>query len=311
MGKKVLIFQDISNPGKEFLTNLGYELIIGGSDLFAAAADCDAILARTAKYTRELIEKCPKLKIIARHGVGYDNIDVEACTQRGIYVSIAATANMLSVAEHTMALVLECAKSLRVIRKEFYAGNWDIRNRNLGFELEGKVLGLVGCGRIGVLTAKMAALGFGMKVLGFDPFVDIMPEYIERVASRDELFEKADFISLHLPANDQTRRSVGVRELKLMKPTAFLINCARGEVLDEVALIEALKANSIAGAALDVFETEPPDMNGALFQLDNCLLTPHSAAQTKEAGDRMGLHAAQEIDRVLSGQKPFWPVNSF
>jgi len=311
MGKKILIFQDISDPGKDFLKSRGYELVIGGTELKEAARDCDAILARTAKYQRELIEACPKLKVIARHGVGYDNIDVTACTERGIYVSIAATANMLSVAEHTMALILECAKSLRIIRKEFHAGNWDVRNRNLGFELEGKVLGLVGCGRIGALTARKAALGFGMHVLAYDPYAKSLPDYVDRVANRDVIFSEADFVSLHLPANDATKRSVGEREFHLMKKTAFLINCARGEVLDERALVQALKEKTIAGAALDVFENEPPSTSSELFSLENCLLTPHCAAQTKEAGDRMGLHAAQEIDRVLSGQEPLWPVNTF
>ncbi len=311
MGKKVLIFQDITDPGKEFLKSRGYELVIGGSDLLFQASDCDAILARTMKYTRELIEQCPKLKVIARHGVGYDNIDVNACTQRGIYVCIAATANMLSVAEHTMALILECAKSMREVQKEFYAGNWDIRNRNLAFEVEGKTLGLLGCGRIGILTAQRAALGFGMKVLAFDPYAKDLPEYVERIDDREELFRQSDFVSLHLPANEHTRKAVGEHEIGLMKPTAFLINCARGEVLDESALIKALSAKAIAGAALDVFDPEPPDKNSELFKLENCLLTPHSAAQTKEAADRMGLHAAQEIDRVLNGEKPLWPVNNF
>ena len=311
MGKKVLIFQDITSPGKDFLQSRGYELIIGGNDLITAASDCDAILARTAKYPRELIEACPKLKVIARHGVGYENIDVEACTERGIYVCIAATANMLSVAEHTMAFILELSKHLREIYKEFYGGNWEIRNRNLGFELEGKVLGLLGCGRIGLLTAQRAALGFGMKVIVYDPYAKELPDYVERVENRDDLFIQSDFVSLHLPANEQTRKAVGLRELSLMKPTAFLINCARGEVLDESALIKALKGKTIAGAAIDVYDPEPPKKDSELFTIPNCLLTPHCAAQTKEAADRMGLHAAQEIDRVLSGQKPLWPVNSF
>ena len=311
MAKKILIFQDITEPGKQFLRSRGYELVIGGADLIAQASDCDAILARTMKYPRELIQKCPKLKVIARHGVGYDNIDVDACTQRGIYVCIAATANMLSVAEHTMALILECAKGMREVRKQFYAGNWDVRNRNLAFEVEGKTLGLLGCGRIGLLTAQRAALGFGMRVVAFDPYARELPEYVERIEEREELFRQSDFVSLHLPANDATRKAVGQHEIGLMKPTAFLINCARGEVLDEAALIQALSDKSIAGAALDVFDPEPPHRDSALFSLENCLLTPHSAAQTKEAADRMGLHAAQEIDRVLSGEKPLWPVNTF
>jgi D-3-phosphoglycerate dehydrogenase len=310
MGKKVLIWQDITDPGKDYLLERGYELVIGGTDIIEAARDCDAILARTARYSRELIESAPKLKVIARHGVGYDNIDVAAASERGVVVCIAATANALSVAEHTMALILECAKSLVTLRKEFHSGNWNIRNCNLGFELEGKTLSLLGCGRIGALTANMAAHGFGMRVLAYDPFAPSLPETVERAQERDEVFSRGDFVSLHLPANEQTRHCVGMREFQLMKPTAFLINCARGEVVDEPALIGALKDGVMAGAALDVFESEPPNPQSELFALGNCLLTPHAAAQTKEAADRMGLHAAQEIDRVLNGRAPLWPVNA-
>ncbi len=310
MGKKVLIWQDITDPGKQYLLERGYELVMGGADMATAARDCDAILARTAKYPRALIEQCPKLRVIARHGVGYDNIDVAACMDHGITVCIAATANALSVAEHTMALILECAKSLPRIRKEFHQDHWEIRNQNLGFELEGKVLGLLGCGRIGALTAKMASHGFGMKVVAYDPFVPVLPETVERITNRDELFQISDFVSLHLPANENTRKSVGKPELALMKQSAYLINCARGLVLDEDALIQAIKAGRLAGAALDVFDPEPPNRDSELFDLDNCLLTPHCAAQTSEAADRMGLHAAQEIDRVLNGEKPLWPVNA-
>lgn len=309
MDKKVLIWQDITDPGKRFLRERGYTLVMDGDDMVSAARDCDAILARTAKYPRTLIEQCPKLKVIARHGVGYDNIDVAACTERGITVCIAATANALSVAEHTMAMMLECAKGLQRIQEAFSKGDWEVRNQNRAFELNGKVLGLLGCGRIGTLTARMAAHGFGMEVIAYDPYAPTLPDDVVRIADRDALFKKSDFVSLHLPANEDTRKAVGARELSLMKPSAFLINCARGMVLDEAALIQALKTGAIAGAALDVFDPEPPARDSELFELENCLLTPHCAAQTTEAADRMSLHAAQEIDRVLSVQKPLWPVN--
>ncbi|RYG63482.1 3-phosphoglycerate dehydrogenase, partial [bacterium] len=188
-------------------------------------------------------------------------------------------------------------------------GDFEIRNQLPGRDVAGKTIGLIGLGRIGKLVARKAALGLEMKVIALTSQTSGLDPWIERVASREEFFRRSDFVSLHMPWTPETYRSVGNQELEWMKPTAFLINTARGEVIDEAALTQALQEKRIAGAALDVFEREPPSSNNPLFKLSNVIVTPHSAALTIEAMERMALHAAQGIHDVLSGRKPQWPVN--
>ncbi len=316
MAFKVLIPQDITAAGKDYLLEKGYEIKMGTGITPEAIAkdveDCDAILARTAPFTTEVIKAGKKLKVIGRHGIGVDNIDVETCTEQGIYVTYAPQSNANSVAEHVIGFMLALARNLVKIDKEFRAGDFEIRNRLKGMDLEGKVLGLVGLGRIGTLVAKKAALGLGMKVIGYDAFLTadkVAPE-IEFVDNIDTIFKNSDFVSLHMPATKETKGSVGKEQFEMMKSTACFINCARGEVVNEAELIEALQNKVIASAALDVFEQEPPATDNPLFALDNVIVTPHNAALTQESMDRMGLHAAIGIDEALSGKKPTWAVNS-
>jgi len=221
-------------------------------------------------------------------------------------------ANATSVAEHTILAIGALAKRMRVMDRAVREGRWEVRNEYKAVDLEGKVLGLVGLGRVGTLVAKKAAAAFNMKVLAFDPY--IAPESarslgIELCANAEEIFRRADVVSLHTPLTPETRGLVNAARLRTMKPAAFLINFSRGEVVDERALYEALKNGAIAGAALDVFDPEPPKKDNPLFGLDSVILSPHSAALTQECVIRMATGAAEGVVDVLSGRKPSFVVN--
>jgi len=316
MGFKVLIPQDVSKVGKDYLLERGYEIKMGKSitveQMIKDVEDCDAILARTAMFPADVLRAGKKLKVIARHGVGVDNIDLKTAEELGIWVTNAPLSNANSVAEHTIGFIIASARNFVRCDKEFKAGNFEIRNKLNGYDLEGKILGLIGLGRIGTMVAKKASLGLDMKVVGYDPYLtqdDVIPQ-IELINDWEYVFKNSDFISLHMPATEKTKGIVGMKEFEMMKSTAYFINCARGEVVNEPDLIEALKTNKIAGAALDVFSVEPLPKDSPLFGLDNLIITPHNAALTKEATMRMALHAAIGIDEVLSGKRPSWPVNN-
>jgi D-3-phosphoglycerate dehydrogenase / 2-oxoglutarate reductase len=315
MAYKILIPQDIVEEGKEWLRTRGYEIRMGSgvtADAIAGdVADCDAILARTALFPAQVLEAGKKLRVIARHGIGTDNIDVARATELGIRVTNTPEANAGSVAEYALGSIIALARNFIRSDRETRAGNWEIRNRMTGSDLEGRVLGIVGLGRIGRRLARKAALGLDMKVIGYDPYLapDAFPEQVRPVRNREELFASCDFISLHLPGGAGNKGIVGRKEFSLMKKTACLINASRGDVVNEAELVEALRNGDIAGAALDVFGQEPPEKNNPLFALDNVLLTPHNAALTREAMLRMALGAAQGIDEVLTGKRPTWPVN--
>ena len=195
------------------------------------------------------------------------------------------------------------------LERAMRAGDFDIRNRMKGVDFEGKTLGLVGLGRIGRAVAKRASLGLGMQVIAFDPYAGSGEEGIDLVSSLDDLLSHADFISLHVPATPETIGMIDYEKLSAMKPSAYLINTARGTIVDEAALVEVLTEGKIAGAALDVYEQEPPDPSNPLFKLENTVVMPHVASLTEECMDRMALHSAQGIHEVLSGKRPTWPVN--
>lgn len=310
---KILIKKNVSDVGKQYLLDRNYEVISGLSEdmIKKEIKDCDAILARTEAYPTELLQTAKKLKVIAKNGVGVDNIDLKKATELGIYITNAPLSNANSVAEHVLGLIIALAKNFLVSDMELRNGNFEIRNQLVNYELEGKKLGIIGYGRIGSLLAKKASKGFGMNVICYDPFVDshsIIPE-VELVNDLERLIKSSDFISLHLPYTPETKGMIGKKYLKMMKNTAYLINSSRGELINEEELTVALQDKTIAGAALDVFEKEPPTIQNPLFKLNNVIVTPHSAALSVEAKDRMALHAAIGIDEVLSGQKPSWPVN--
>lgn len=315
MAYKVLIPQDVAQPGKDYLRERGYEIKMGsGTTAEAIAADvvdCDAILARTATFPAKVFEAGKKLKIISRHGVGYDNVDVAKATELGIWVTFAPESNANTVAEHTIGCVLALARNFIPLDRETRAGNFAIRDKLFGSDLAGKTLGIVGLGKIGQRVALKASRGLEMKVFGYDPFLksEEISEFAASAKSMEEVFSTADFVTLHIPGGASTKGIVGKKQFALMKKTAFFINASRGEVVVETDLIEALRNGTIAGAAIDVYEKEPPQKDNPLLSMNNVLLTPHNASQTRECMIRMALHAAQGIDEVLSGKHPTWPVN--
>lgn len=317
MSYKVLIPQDISDTGKNFLREHGYELLITGrtelSDLCRDVRDCNAILARTCPYPAEVFCCAPKLKCIARHGSGYDNVDVEAASRAGVYVCTTPDAPVISVAEHTMLLILACARNLPHINTQTHNGNWSCRNEARGYELYGKILGIIGFGSIGRTVARMAHFGFGMRVLGYSrsmPSDKAFLAYAEHTSCLDEVLEQADILSVHLPSTPQTKGMFNKACFSKMKKGSIFINTSRGDIAAEADLYEALKSRHLHMAALDVFAQEPCTLSNPLLTLDNLIATPHNAALTYEAMDRMGLMAAEEIHRVLSGQEPRHPVNA-
>ena len=313
---KVLIPQDIMEEGKDYLRERGYEVKMGSGitveDISRDVADCDAILARTAPFPAEVLQAGKKLKVIGRHGVGVDNIDVKKAEEMGIWVTNAPESNSNTVAEHALGLIVALAHNIVRSDKAFRAGDFEIRNRVKGNDLEGKVLGVLGMGKIGRLVAQKAFYGLGMKILGYDPYLKAgdFPEWVTKVDTWDEIFKSADFVTIHIPATPKTKKSIGAKEFGMMKKSAYVINAARGEVVDEPALVQALENGEIAGAGLDVFEEEPPVKDHPFFSMDNVVVTPHNAALTTECMIRMATHAAQGIDEVLSGKKPTWPVNN-
>jgi D-3-phosphoglycerate dehydrogenase len=315
MAYTVLIPQPIAEDGKDYLRERGYEIKIGSGHtpeiMVEEIKGCDALLIRTAPVTREVLEAGTRLKVIGRHGTGVDNIDIQAATDLGIYVTNAPESNANSVAEHAIGLMIACARNFIRVNRALVSGNFEIRNQIIGVDLEKKIVGIIGLGQIGALVAKKAVLGFDMKVIAYDPFVDVenLAPGIELVDKVDDVFQRADFVTLHLPSTPETKGMVGKREFAMMKPSAYLINTARGDLINETELVEALETDQIAGGGFDVFAQEPPPKVHPLFKLENVILTPHNATLTSECMVRLALHAAMGIDDVLSGRKPKWPVN--
>jgi len=270
-----------------------------------------AVIVRSAtKIPREVIEAGTQLKVIGRAGVGVDNIDVEAATEKGIFIVNSPRASTISVAEMTIAFILALGRRVVQASIKTKKGEWP-KKEFMGLELFGKKLGFLGCGRIGSEVA-IRALAFGMKLLIYDPYLP--PELFlkfgaEEITDLDELFKKSDFITIHALLNDETRGMVSDRQFEIMKPTANLVNCARGGIVDEEALYNAMKEGKIAGAALDVFTVEPAK-NTKLFELENLYVSPHVSASTKEAQERAGSTTAEQVRLVLDGQAPEFCVNA-
>ncbi|MDD6283660.1 MAG: hydroxyacid dehydrogenase [Oribacterium sp.] len=310
---EVYIPQNIAQAGKDYLTQKGYAIRIGtGSDeetMLREIGRADALLVRTAKITAKLMAADSNLKVIGRHGVGTDNIDLDYCRTHGIRVTNGPLSNTESVAEHTVAFILALAYHVLTCDDEVRKGNWDYRSHVNHVELYGKTVGIVGYGRIGSSVGKMLHDAFDMKVIGYSRHItqDSVPNYVEATRDLTYLLQNSDFVSLHVPGGKHTENLIGRKELSLMKPSAFLINCDRGSVVDERALHDTLAARNIAGAALDCLKDEP-DPSPLLYDLPNIIFSPHCSAHTKESFDRMAVHAAQGIDDVLSGRRPEWAV---
>jgi len=298
---KVLVCDQISDDGLNLLkeNNFTVDVKIGlqPDELKNVIKDYEVVIVRSAtKLTKDIIDSAEKLKLIVRGGVGLDNIDAEAAKSKNITVLNTPEASTITVAEHTMALLLALTKNIAIADKSVKEGKWE-KKKFKGIELYNKTLGLIGVGRIGSTVAKIAKNGFQMKVLGYDPYVkkDILKKNgIEPVNSIDELLEKSDIVSLHLPLTPETKNLINRERINKMKDGAIIVNCARGGIIDETALAEALKSGKLWGAALDVFENEPPK-NSPLLNLENVVLTPHIGAATKEAQKRVGIESAKTI----------------
>lgn len=310
------ISEDITSPGKELLREKGYEVIIGKDDsrdtILKNITDVDAILVRTAVFDEGLLASAKNLKVIAKYGVGYDNIDVKAAENLGIWATNAPLSNIVSVSEFVIGALIYSVRHYSKVDRFIREKNYRLRTTIEGTELDGKTLGIVGVGRIGSLVARKAHFGLDMKIIGYDPYIDEagLPDYIELLPSLETVFDRADYVTVHTPSNPETVGMIDKRLMSRMKKSAIVLNCARGGIVNERDLYEVLSEGVIAGAVVDVFRPEPPMDDNPLLTLDNILLTPHYAAITAEAGARSGIHAATCIDEVLNGKAPSWPVNN-
>ena len=279
-------------------------------ELIAIAKDADAIMGGHL-LTRRVLQALQKCQVIVTYSVGYDGIDVDAATDNGIIIvnNPATYWCVEEVSNHAIALLLACAKKLVLQNNLTKQGRWIDAKRSLPpmGSVYGEKLGLVGCGAIGRMTAKKAQC-FGLKVLGYDPYLDesLAKEYDITLISLPELLKEADYISVHTPLSEETWHLIGEKELKQMKPNAYLINTSRGNVIDELALIKALQEKWISGAGLDVFEKEPIDSQNPLLKMENVIAIPHSASYSDRALDLQPINPTYEVARVLSGR---WPKN--
>jgi len=298
---RVLVREPIAEAGIELLRERFDVDVDSNGDLAGRIGDYDAIVIRSAtKLTADLIERADRLKVIGRAGVGVDNVDVEAATRRGIVVANAPESTVTSAAEHTVGLLVALARNIPQAHAALKQGRWE-RSAWGGVELEGKTLGVLGCGRIGQQVARRA-LGLGMRVVAYDPFVakERFRELgIERVETPDEVLAVAEFLTLHLPLTSETRGFLDREAIAKLPEGARVINAARGELVDEEALIEALRSGKLAAAAVDVYAEEP--YAGPLLELDNVVVTPHLAASTEEAQDRAGVIVAEQVVAALEG----------
>lgn len=313
LSHRVLLADPLAAEGLEILRHAGLELVELADDdrprLAEVLADFDAVIVRSrTKLTREHLEANERLKIIARAGVGIDNIDLAAATERGILVVNAPTANLLSATEHTFALMLALARNVAAADASIKRGEWD-RKGYVGVELKGKTLGVVGFGRIGQGVATRAQ-AFGMQVIAHDPYLDaaVAKRLGVEMADLDALLAAADVVTLHVPLTDVTRGLIGSAQLARMKPEAMLVNCARGGIVDEEALVKALDDGRLAGAALDVFEVEPPQRS-ELTGHARVVATPHIGAQTAEAQERIAQQTAEMLIAALDGSLAVTAVN--
>ena len=311
---RILISEKLAEAGVELLREeFEVDVLLGltHQELLGKIGDYDGLIVRSAtKVTAGVIERAENLKAIGRAGIGVDNINVEAATKRGILVANAPESNTVAAAEHTLAMMLAAARRIPAADSSLRNGEWN-RGAFKGVEVAEKTLGLVGLGHVGTIVARGAA-GMGMRVLAYDPYVSedrMRSMNVERAGSLDEIFEHSDFVSLHVPRTPQTAGMVDARVLEKMKASAYLINVARGGIVDETALYNALKEGAIAGAALDVFEEEPAT-DSPLFSLANVVVTPHLGASTAEAQDRAGVTAAEQVASALRGAVPKHAINA-
>ncbi|HSQ23973.1 MAG TPA: phosphoglycerate dehydrogenase [Pyrinomonadaceae bacterium] len=306
-GAKIFVADDVSDSGLQPLRDAGLKvekrIKLPPEELLTAVADSEGLVVRSeTKVTADVMDAARNLRVIGRAGVGVDNIDVSAATARGIVVMNAPDGNTITTAEHTIALLVALARNVPQANTSVKAAKWE-RKRFIGAELHGKTLGIVGLGRIGRAVASRAR-AFGMKIVAHDPFIaaEQARELEIESASLDEVFSRADFLTVHTPLTNETRGIVGREAFAMMKAGARVINCARGGLIDEAALHEAIISGKIAGAALDVFEQEPPRAGHPLLGLEEVIVTPHLGASTTEAQEGVAFTVAEQMrDYLLSG----------
>jgi D-3-phosphoglycerate dehydrogenase len=318
VGRWTVLITDYVFPSLEIeravLQAAGAELVAmqarSEAELVEAVAPADGLLVCYAPVTRRVIERAEHCRVIARYGIGVDNVDVAAATERGIVVTNVPDYCIEEVSDHALALLLACARKVAFLDRRVRAGRWEARDAVPIRRLSGQVLGLVGFGKIPrLLAAKARALG--LTVLAYDPYLDAATceAHGARKVELGELLGAADFVSVHAPLTPQTRGLIGEAELRRMKPTAYLINTARGPIVHEAALLRALAEGWIAGAALDVLEAEPPGAAHPLLDFPQVIVTPHVAFYSEESLQELQRKAAEEVARVLTGQPPRYPVN--
>lgn len=314
MAYKVLIPQDVAVEGKEYLLERGYEIKMGSGakeeDLIRDVVDCDAILLRTAPCTKAVLKAGKQLKIVARHGAGYNNVDLDAASELGIWVTNSPDSTTTSVAEFAIGAIIAATKRTFLMNQAIKNDNFFYKNNHKGMELSGKTLAVVGLGRIGREVAKKAYYGLNMKILAYDPYVksELIPDYVEMV-DWESAFSKADVVTVHMPLTKDNRECIGTKEFDTMKSSSYFINCARGELVRDEELADAVRSGKIAGAFTDVFNQEPPAPENSLLHTDDIGVTPHMASNTEECMMRMATEAASQIDLILRGEAPTWPVN--
>lgn len=301
---RVLISDSMSSQAFAVFEDRGVEVVQSGklseAELFDIIGDFDGLAIRSStQVTEELLAKATRLKVVGRAGIGVDNVDVPACTRRGVIVMNTPLGNAITTAEHAMAMMLSLARHIPQANASTHLGKWE-KSKFMGMELTGKLLGLIGAGNIGSIVAKKA-LGYGLRVQAYDPF--LTEERADKLGvvkvGLDELLSSSDIISLHVPKTPETVNIISASALNKMKPGSLLINCARGGLVDELALYAALKNGHLKGAALDVYEVEPAKEN-PLFELDNVICTPHLGASTVEAQEKVAVQVAEQISDFLT-----------
>ncbi|MDE1921392.1 MAG: phosphoglycerate dehydrogenase [Candidatus Omnitrophica bacterium] len=304
---KILVSDKLEKEGLDILTAdkrfvVECKFGVPADELQKVIKDYDALIVRSGtQVTAKILEAAGRLKVIGRAGVGLDNVDLPAATQKGVVAMNTPAGNTTSTAEHTMSLIMALSRNIPQAVASLKGGKWE-RSKFTGVELYGKVLGIIGLGRIGSTVAKMAQ-AFGMVTVGYDPYLsaEIAAKNGIKLLELKDIYKTADYITVHIPKTEETTHMIGEAQIALMKKTARLINAARGGIIDEAALIKALQEKRIAGAALDVYEVEPPDFNSPLFKLDNCITTPHLGASTSEAQLNVAIEIAHAVKDALTG----------
>ena len=308
---KIVMTQALCDAGYEPLAKEGPIYVANNgnpSEYPEEMKDAECIVVRIGHMNRAEIEAAPRLRVIGRSGIGYDSIDITAANEHGIPVVIAPHCNADSVAEHTLALMFALASNIVECHNEAVKGNFEIRNSGKTFELQGQTVGIVGFGDIGKRVGRLCR-AVGMRLMAYDPYCsaeDMETQGAVCCQELSELLSNSDIVTIHTPLNDETRGLLGLEQLRQMKPTALLINCARGGIVDEAALIRALEEGTIAGAGIDVTVEEPLRAENPLCSAPNLIISPHSAAQTREATVRAATMCAEGCIAVLHGQR--WPA---